>query len=317
MRFAVVSDVHGNLPALNAVIEDAERECVDYFIFAGDYCLSNPWPDECITRIKSLNKKYGIRGNEEKYIENLIGKDQSTWTDGQMQISYWCYRKISPENRDYLLSLPTYLEITFHDVILHIAHSSTDFILDSEHREWGAARVAERYQERFLNPSVFREDIHKYLDNNRQFQERLEDLSDGIYIFGHTHIQWSYQSDDGKKFLINPGSCGLPLDCIDEGVPYTLLDISREGNIEIRERRVPFSKDEYLDVFLQSEQFKKANVWSKVIVKELKTNREHLSFFLWFAEDYAQKIGDATRPFSVSTWENAFEHWQQSLEEKI
>lgn len=42
MRFAVISDVHGNLPALNAVIEDAEKECVDYFVFAGDYCLSNP-----------------------------------------------------------------------------------------------------------------------------------------------------------------------------------------------------------------------------------------------------------------------------------
>ena len=316
MRFAVVSDVHGNLPALNAVIEDAERECVDYFIFIGDYCLSNPWPDECITRIKSLNKKYGIRGNEEKYIENLIGKDQSTWTDGQMQISYWCYRKISPENRDFLLSLPAYLELTFHDVTMHIAHSSADFIMDSEHKEWGTARVAERYQEKFLSPSAFREDIRKYLDNDRQFQERLEDLSDGIYIFGHTHIQWNYQSDDGKKLLINPGSCGLPLDCIDEGVPYTLLDISQEGKIEVGERRVPFSKDRYLDVFLKSEQFEKANVWSKVIVKELKTNREHLFFFLRFAEDYARKIGDAARPFSVSTWEKAYKLWQQSLEDK-
>ena len=96
MKLAVISDVHGNLPALNAVIEDAKRERTDQFIFAGDYCLSNPWPDECITRIKNLSKKYCIRGNEEKYIENLIGKDQSTWTDGQMQISFWCYQKISP-----------------------------------------------------------------------------------------------------------------------------------------------------------------------------------------------------------------------------
>ena len=313
MRFAVVSDVHGNLPALNAVIEDAERECVDYFIFIGDYCLSNPWPDECITRIKSLNKKYGIRGNEEKYIENLIGKDQSTWTDGQMQISYWCYQKISPENRGYMLALPSQMELTFHGVALHIAHSSADFISDSEHGEWNPSEVAKRYGDRLISPQAFREDIHRYLDGDPQFQERFKALPEGVYIFGHSHIQWSYQSDNGKKLLINPGSCGLPLDCIDMGMPYTLLDISDEGKIGIEERRVHFSKDEYLDVFLQSEQFEKANVWSKVIVRELKTNREHLYFFLRFAEEYAQKIGDETRPFSLSTWERAFELWEQSL----
>lgn len=316
MRLAVISDVHGNLPALNAVIEDAEREHTDQFIFAGDYCLSNPWPDECITRIKNLSNKHIIRGNEEKYIENLIGKDQSTWTDGQMQISYWCYQKISPENREYLLSLPAQTEFVFHDVPLHLSHSSADFISDSENQEWSTVKVAERYKGRYISPSTFREDIHRYLTSDRQFQEVFRDLQDGIYVFGHTHTQWSYQSDDGKKLLINPGSCGLPLDCIEDGVPYTILDISEDGKIEVDEKRVPFSKDTYIASFLKSEQFEKANVWSKVIVKELKTNREHLSFFLWFVEDYAQKIGDAVRPFSVSTWEKAFELWEKGLEDE-
>lgn len=316
MRLAVISDVHGNLPALNAVIEDAEREHADQFIFAGDYCLSNPWPDECITRIKNLSNKHIIRGNEEKYIENLVGKDQSTWTDGQMQISYWCYQKISPENREYLLSLPAQTKLMFHDVPLHLSHSSADFISDSENKEWSTVKVAERYKDRYISPSTFREDIHRYLKGDEQFQEVFRDLQDGIYVFGHTHTQWSYQSDDGKKLLVNPGSCGLPLDCIEDGVPYTILNISEDGKIEVEEKRVLFAKDTYIDSFLQSEQFEKANVWSKIILKELKTNREHLSFFLWFVEDYAQKIGDAVRPFSVSTWEKAFELWEQGLEDE-
>lgn len=42
MKFAIISDVHGNLPALDAVLEDAERNNIDNFIFVGDYCLSNP-----------------------------------------------------------------------------------------------------------------------------------------------------------------------------------------------------------------------------------------------------------------------------------
>ena len=56
MRFAIVSDIHGNLPALNAVIEDAEKNNINCYIFVGDYCLSNPYPDEVISRIRNLDK---------------------------------------------------------------------------------------------------------------------------------------------------------------------------------------------------------------------------------------------------------------------
>lgn len=83
MRFAVISDIHGNLPALETVLEDAGNNNVDNHIFAGDYCLSNPYPNECIQRMRDLKKKHIIRGNEEKYLENLIGKDQTKWTDGR------------------------------------------------------------------------------------------------------------------------------------------------------------------------------------------------------------------------------------------
>ena len=47
-KFAVVSDIHGNLPALNAVLDDARSRGISEFVFAGDYCLSGPFPDECI-----------------------------------------------------------------------------------------------------------------------------------------------------------------------------------------------------------------------------------------------------------------------------
>ncbi len=94
-----------------------------------------------------------------------------------------------------------------------------------------------------------------------------------IYIFGHTHIQWNYRSYDGKKLLINPGSCGLPLDCVDAGMPYTILDILNTDNIVVEERRVPFPLEEYISIFRQSEQFSKVNVWSRIILKELKTKK--------------------------------------------
>ena len=312
MKFAIISDIHGNLPALNAVIEDAEKKRADSFIFVGDYCLSNPFPDECITRIKRLENKYVIRGNEERYLKNLADKDQSTWTDGQMQISYWVYKSLSRENLNYLLSLPAQMDVAQNGISLHLSHSSADFIEDCEHKEWRTSKVAERYGDRFILPETLREDIHNYLDNDKRFQEIFQSLEEGIYIFGHTHIQWSYKSHDSKKILINPGSCGLPLDCVERGMPYTILDISDSGNIQVEERRVPFDKEEYIDFLLESEQFDKARVWTRIIAKELKTNREQITFFLKYVEDYATEIGDKQRPFSVSTWERAFalcEEW--------
>ena len=135
MKYAVISDIHGNLPALEAVLNDAKNDKVNAYIFVGDYCLSNPFPNECLDRIRNINNKFIIRGNEESYLENLIDKDQSTWTDGQMQISYYCYRAVSEDNLKYILSIPTKLKINSHGIDINIAHSSSEFIGDCEHKE--------------------------------------------------------------------------------------------------------------------------------------------------------------------------------------
>ena len=79
MKYAVISDVHGNYPALRVVLDDAERQGITRYLFAGDYCISNPYPDECITAIRAVPDKLVVRGNEERYLENLIGTDPSAW----------------------------------------------------------------------------------------------------------------------------------------------------------------------------------------------------------------------------------------------
>ena len=312
MKFAVISDIHGNLPALDAVIEDAEKSGVDSYIFAGDYCISNPYPDECISRIRAIANKYVVRGNEEKYLEKLEGKDPATWTDGQMQVTYWAYRNISADNLQYLLSQPAQIQLTYQNRVLYLTHASSDYIGDSEYRNWCTAQVARRYGDSFISRDTLREDIYNDFSQDNQFQGMLRTLPEGIYIFGHTHVQWSYRTEDGRHIFINPGSCGLPLDCIREGVPYTILELSGSGEADVEERRVPFDMEAYVQSFQESDQFKKANVWSRVNVKELLQRREQMNFFLQFVEEYAQKIGDMQRPFSVPTWEQAFTAWEKN-----
>lgn len=313
MRFAVISDIHGNLNALNEVLNDAAKCNIDTYIFVGDYFLSNPFPNECMDRIRTINNKYIIRGNEEAYLENLIDKDQSTWTDGQMQISYYCYRDVNEDNLKYVLDLPHKLKISCHNIDVNIAHSSATFIEDCSHREWTSSMVAMKYRNKEITNNSFSEEVKKYFNQDEHFQSKINSLDTGIYIFGHSHIQWNWQSADGRITLINPGSCGLPLDGKKNSIPYTILEIHEDGQVSVEEKRLPFETEEYINILRNSNQYKYATVWTKIIEKELRTGLEHLYFFLHFVEDYANKIGDVRRPYALDTWETAYALWEDQI----
>lgn len=312
MKFAVISDIHGNLEAFETVLSDAEAQQVDGYILVGDYCLSNPEPDACVTRIRSLPNAYVIRGNEERYFQTLMHQDQRTWTDGQMEISYWCYRNLTPDNRAYLLSLPQRMELSIEGVPINIAHSSAEFIGDSEHREWGTWVVSERYPGGYIPFETFTRDIHRYFDHDRKFQERLAALTQGVYIFGHCHIQWHYVSADGRVVLLDAGSCGLPLECVEDSIPYTILELT-DGTVRVEERRLPFDFVAYVARYRQSQQYREAPVWSRVIARQLSESRDYLVFFLQFVEQYARQIADDRRPYARETWERAYELWERTF----
>ena len=95
-----------------------------------------------------------------------------------------------------------------------------------------------------------------------------------MYIFGHSHIQWSYLDGDAGIYLINPGSCGLPLDGLRNSVPYTVLEITDAGQVSIEEIRVPFDKAAYIRGLTQTGQFREANIWSRVIIREKHRGRK-------------------------------------------
>lgn len=317
MKYAVISDIHGNHPALRAVLKDIRGQGIDHCLFAGDYCISGPWPDECIETIMAIPEKTVIRGNEEKYLENLIGKDPSRWTDGQMQVSYWCYQQIRWEHLDYLLSLPHTADPECNGMTIHMAHSSVEFLGTYPFYTWNSVTVAERNRLPGADPERILAEMAAERERDPAFREAVYKLEKGVYVFGHSHIQWSYQDKDREIYLINPGSCGLPLDGIRDSIPYTVLEITKDGQVKIEEKRVPFDKGAYAGAFMQTEQYEKAGVWSRVILREWTLAREHIHYFLAFTEQYAREIGDDRRPYALDTWEKAYETWnrQQDLME--
>lgn len=306
MLFAVISDIHGNIHALEAILNDAARDPIDGYIFAGDYCSYFPYPNEVIDTIKTIRHATVIHGNEEGYLFEYGRQDEETWTDGQFQSHYWCYRAIDAENHKYLRKLPKMAVLQEGDTTITVTHSSAEIYGDVEYREFSSTKIAQKYRH---DPSYSRQKllshIQEYIHQSGDFHSAVRSLPGGVYIFGHTHVQWHAQYED--KTFINPGSCGLPLDGT-PGAPYTLLCIENDL-LQIEERRVPYDIDRLISKYRRSSLYEAAPVWSRVIMQEMAAEFEVAQLFLQSVNDYANKIGDPIRPFTARTWTQAYDYW--------
>lgn len=242
MRYAVISDIHGNMPALQAVLNDAKNKCADRYIFLGDYYMNLPFPNEVIDTIRSVGHFHIIKGNEEDHIERLSKQNQENWTDGQFSALYWTYRTLTKDNRRYLSALPAKEIINDAGTHIYTAHSSKAHFHHTVLDNINSRDFA-------LNNQRNMDFIHGILNTDEHLQNSLSALPDGIYLFGHTHLQ--FHKKMYNKLLLNPGSCGLPLDRI-QGAPYTMIDIL-SGDWQVNEYRVLYDLDETIQRLKQSE----------------------------------------------------------------
>ena len=300
MKYAIISDIHGNLPALKLAEEDARQQGADMFLFAGDYCTSAPWGSAVVDQLRSHSDARWVCGNEETYLHIPPGDD------GQFQVTYWSARQLRPDQLAWLDALPQQVDFECEGICVHMAHSSQAFIGDSEMDRctWKLPLI---YPGIRVPRETFLKDTRRTLEANPVFQQKLSTLPKGVYIFGHSHNQWHARFDD--HLFINPGSCGLNLDCAEFAAVYTLLTIEN-GQCTVEERRIPYDAEALIAQVRQSEQYRAAHVWTEIIFDEWRTCRERVSFFLHHTEEYARSIGDKRRPFAVDTWEAAYESWK-------
>lgn len=301
MKYAIFADVHGNAPALHLALEDARTAGAKRFIFAGDYCVGAPWPDEVVSMLYDVPDKWIVCGNEEKYLHWEDGDD------GQFEAARWCRETVSSTHRDWLDTLPERLDFESEGLDFHIAHSSSAFIGNAEHGRFSSRKMYERYAAAEMNREEFLCDLRMLFSSDSQLKETLHEMPKGVYIFGHTHVQWHLEMED--SLLINPGSCGIPLDGFGFCVPYTLLTVEH-NRITVEERRLALDAETLIAAAKQTTQYEAAWVWSELIFTQWRTSYEVMRYFLEFADQYARRIGDDRRPYAKDTWHNAFLAWR-------
>ncbi|NOQ47801.1 MAG: YfcE family phosphodiesterase [Methanococcoides sp.] len=178
MKFLIISDIHGNKDALDAVLSVPHDEV----ICLGDLVDYGPDPSECIELLKNENIAT-IKGNHDnavaskvdcgcgyKYKHLSIATREYTW--GQLSI----------DHMDYLRGLPLYIEKRFGKKKIHFAHGSP------------------RSMYEYIKPDTPEADV----------LEMIEGVDADLIIIGHSHIPFIRHV--GDVAIINPGSVGQPRD---------------------------------------------------------------------------------------------------------
>ncbi|MBA4000334.1 metallophosphoesterase family protein [Brevundimonas sp.] len=177
-RIAVLSDIHGNLAALDAVLADAERRGFDSMVNLGDICSGGLYPSETADRLMALNLPT-IRGNHERQVLTSSTEHMGA-SDRHARAS------LRADQLAWLAQLPEALRLEDGILMVHgTPRSDVEYFLHT-------------VEETGLRPATVDE-----------VRERAAATRAAVIVCGHTHLPGLFQLDDGP-FIINPGSVGLP-----------------------------------------------------------------------------------------------------------
>lgn len=310
MKYAIISDPHGNLPALEAVLSDARKAGADAFLLLGDYVEDFPYPNQIVEAVRRLKNAHVVRGNKEGYFLRMLSEDQSGWVYDQLAALYWNFRALSPENLSWLTGLPESLSLPQgNGRQVFLCHSSRAFLGVPEKGIMRSRDYGVSLRERPRPRREVLEELGHVIASDPAAMERLEVLPDGAYCFGHTHLQWHARI--GGKLLINPGSCGLPLD-LTEGAPYTVLDTGPE-EWAVTEYRAPYDPERAIADLKASPLCEKARFWSDIIIQELRRSEDLIEDIFLLAKQVSQERGEYGHPFSNEVWRLTGERWREEL----
>jgi diadenosine tetraphosphatase ApaH/serine/threonine PP2A family protein phosphatase len=230
MRYLILSDIHANLEALDACLQDAETHGYDETLVLGDLVGYGADPDAVVDRIVALRPTAIVRGNHDKVASGL--ERPEGFNAVARRAAQWTLETLTPAHRTWLAALPAGPRVV--DDLVEICHGSP-----------------------------FDEDTYVFddTDASRGLQVSVRPLC----LFGHTHYPITFvlkddevdlirsapapeatlEIENGVKYLLNPGSVGQPRDG-DARAAYAIVDVAGrlvelyrlEYDIETAQRKI-------------------------------------------------------------------------------
>lgn len=209
MRIGIITDIHSNIEALNAVLEEFDKAKVDKIICCGDIIGIGPNPEETVQiLIENKEKLIIVSGNHEKYLIEGLPKEvhnkKRDMTLEEIQNHKWNHSKLSEKSKKFISKLPMYEYIKIENKIIYITHYPIN--------------NAKKYKVHIKNPSI------------KEIEELFNNINADIFLYGHTHTINVKKSKN--KWYINPGALGCP----------KKSNIANAGILEINNDRINFKQ---------------------------------------------------------------------------
>ncbi len=192
MRYAIISDIHGNLAALEKVLKFIELKKCDKVVCLGDIVGYGPYPNECITIVKN-SCDFCLMGNHDHAALGLTGI--AYFNTFAKQAIMWTRKRLSDESKEFLAGLP--FQKTENDILF--VHATP-----CEPAEWD------------------------YVLSSADAKENFYCLKESVCFIGHSHVPLIFSLGlnneiavtrdstkilyEGKRYIINVGSVGQPRD---------------------------------------------------------------------------------------------------------
>jgi len=218
MRVALIADIHGNLPALEAVLAEIAAETVDRIVCLGDLASFGPQPREVIARLRALGCPV-VMGNADADVLDppaLDGMEGVRKLFGEMD--QWTHDLLSEVEIAYLREFQPTVEVELGGGETLLCYHGSPRSFDDR-----------------IVPEMPRETLEEWMDGHTA----------AIFAGGHTHLQMVARHH--KALVINPGSVGLPYDTTPPAdmvrnpawAEYAVVEVAG-SRVRIDLRRTPF-----------------------------------------------------------------------------
>ncbi|MCY3773256.1 MAG: metallophosphoesterase family protein [Gemmatimonadetes bacterium] len=224
MKIAILTDVHGNLPALQAALRAIRREDCDAIFHTGDSIGIGPYPAECLDLILNTPRMVPIMGNHDAWFAYGLPDPQPPWmSDGEVKHQQWTHSCIDPSLRTVVGAWPYLIQDIFEGVRVSFLH-------------YGLTESRRNFVQIIRDPAP------------AELDDLFGNLDSDIVFYGHHHPSSDMVS---KARYINPGSLGCHtrptarfavLECREKRYNLEVRGVSYDDGILFREfekRNVP------------------------------------------------------------------------------
>jgi len=231
VQIALISDIHGNLPALDAVLDNLARRGVGQLVCLGDVAAGGPQPRQVVRRLREIRCPV-VMGNADAWLlDPQLALPTGLFAQRCQDIDLWCAHQLDEDDRDFLRAFPATVELPLGDAGALLGYHGS--------------------------PRSFREPLLPTTPDET-LDQALAGTSARFLAGGHTHLQMFRRYREW--LLLNPGSVGVamdrtaPLDAVRNPpwAEYAVVTAGGRHDLGVALCRVQFDVDGFRDVTLCS-----------------------------------------------------------------